>query len=78
MKSIQITFDEALLKELDATEEVQREGRSAILRQAVAEYLKNRRRWIISEKYKQAYGASKPTADDELRGWEEEQVWPET
>lgn len=79
MKSIQITFDEKLLKELDATEEVQREGRSAILRRAAAEYLRNRRRWMISEQYKEGYGANKPTADDELRaGWQEEQVWPET
>ncbi len=79
MKSIQITFDEKLLKELDETDEVQREGRSAILRRAVAQYLKSRRRWMISEKYRQAYGANKPTADDELRaGWEEEQVWPES
>jgi metal-responsive CopG/Arc/MetJ family transcriptional regulator len=78
MKSIQITFDEKLLKELDETEEVRQEGRSAVLRRAVAQYLRNRRRWMISEKYRQAYGANRPTVDDELRGWEEEQVWPET
>lgn len=78
MKSIRITFDEKLLEELDATEEVQRQGRSAILQLAATEYLKNRRRRIISEQYKRGYGANKPTADDELRvGWQEQQVWPE-
>lgn len=35
MKSIHVTFDEKLLKELDATEEVQQKGRSAVLRRAV-------------------------------------------
>jgi len=35
MKVIQITFDERSLKELDATEEVRRDGRSAVLRRAV-------------------------------------------
>lgn len=78
MKSIQITFDEELLEELDATEEVRREGRSAVLRRAAADYLKNRRRWMISEQYRRGYGANKPAADDELRaGWEKEEVWPE-
>ena len=32
---------------------------------------------MISEKYKQAYGAM-PVVEEELTGWEEVQVWPET
>jgi len=41
MKTIQITIDEKLLAKLDADEETQRDGRSAVLRRAVGEYLKN-------------------------------------
>jgi metal-responsive CopG/Arc/MetJ family transcriptional regulator len=75
MKAIQITFDEALLAKLDATEEVRREGRSAVLRRAVADYLKRRRRWEIAESYRRAYG-SDPYLGDELDGWEDQGQWP--
>lgn len=43
MKTIQITMDEELLAKLDRDQETQRDGRSAVLRRAVAEYLKRRR-----------------------------------
>jgi metal-responsive CopG/Arc/MetJ family transcriptional regulator len=76
MKAIQITFDETLLRELDATEEVRREGRSAVLRRAVAEYLRRRRRHTISERYAQAYGSSRGLGD-EFEGWEDQGRWPE-
>jgi metal-responsive CopG/Arc/MetJ family transcriptional regulator len=39
MKPVQIMLDEELLRRLDATPEVEREGRSAVVRRAVAEYL---------------------------------------
>jgi hypothetical protein len=75
MKAIQITFDERLLAELDATEEVRRDGRSAVLRRAAAEYLRRRRRHAISESYARAYGSGGgPGA--ELEGWEDEGRWP--
>jgi metal-responsive CopG/Arc/MetJ family transcriptional regulator len=76
MKAIQITFDETLLQELDETEEVRREGRSAVLRRAVAEYLRRRRRYSISEQYARAYGSS-PGLGDEFEGWEDQGQWPE-
>jgi metal-responsive CopG/Arc/MetJ family transcriptional regulator len=77
MKAIQITFDEALLAELDAIEEVRRDGRSAVLRRATAEYLARRRRQEISESYARAYhdGAG---LGDELAGWEDQGQWPES
>lgn len=75
MKSIQITFDEDLLKELDATEEVRRNGRSAVFRRAVAEYLRKRRSRQIAEKYERAYG-SRPRDKTDLGGWEDEGEWP--
>jgi metal-responsive CopG/Arc/MetJ family transcriptional regulator len=76
MKAIQITFDEALLEQLDASEEVRREGRSAVLRRAAAEYLARRRRSEIAESYARAYG-DQPGLGDEYSGWEEQGSWPE-
>ncbi len=76
MKSIQITFDERLLAALDATDEVKTEGRSAIMRRAVEEYLRRRRRWEIAESYKKAYGAGSGLPDD-FAGWEDQGEWPE-
>ena len=77
MKAIQITIDEALLAELDASEEVRREGRSAVLRRAAAEYLSRRRRSEISEGYAHAYGTAPAGLGDEFSGWEHQGQWPE-
>jgi metal-responsive CopG/Arc/MetJ family transcriptional regulator len=75
MKAIQVTMDEGLLLALDAEEEVQRDGRSAVLRRAVADYLRRRRGQRIDEQYRRAY--ARGSADPELEGWGEEEVWPE-
>lgn len=77
MRAIQITFDEALLAQLDASEEVRREGRSAVLRRAAAEYLARRRRAEISEAYARAY-RDEAGLGDELAGWEDQGQWPES
>jgi metal-responsive CopG/Arc/MetJ family transcriptional regulator len=76
MKAIQITFDEELLEELDSTEEVRNDGRSAVLRRAVREYLRQKRRHTIAERYKRAYGPDGGLGD-ELAGWEDEGQWPD-
>lgn len=55
MKAIQVAFIEALLSKLDASEEVRREGRSAVLRRATEEYLERKRRQEISDRYARAY-----------------------
>ena len=71
-----MTIDEKLLAELDAFEEVQRDGRSAVLRRAAAEYLLRKRRQAIAEQYARAYG-QEPGLGDEFRGWEDQGLWPE-
>ena len=79
MKAIQVMFDERLLERLDATTEVRREGRSAVLRRAAEEYLRRRRRSAIAEGYRAAYGDDQGPADglgDDFAGWEDEGAWP--
>ena len=76
MKPIQMMIDPDLLADLDATEEVRREGRSAVLRRAIAEYLERRRRYTIREGYRRAYGEAAGLGE-EFQGWETEGSWPD-
>ena len=75
MKAVQVMFDEELLARLDADREVQRMGRSAILRRAVTEFLERRRREAIADQYRRAYGDGQGLGE-EFEGWEEEGEWP--
>jgi len=75
MKPVQVMLDEALLERLDATEEVRRDGRSAVVRRALADYLRRRRSMEIRERYERAY-ATEDGLGEELAGWEEEGAWP--
>ena len=74
MKAIQITVDENLLAELDESDEVKRDGRSAVMRRAVAEYLQRRRRRAISDRYRRAYAESDGLGE-EYEGWEKQGEW---
>lgn len=76
MKAVQVLLDEALLRRLDADEEVKQDGRSAVLRRAAAEYLRRRRARNIAESYRRAY-ARGDRLGDEFEGWEREGSWPE-
>jgi metal-responsive CopG/Arc/MetJ family transcriptional regulator len=75
MKAIQITMDERLLERLDADAEVQRLGRSAVIRKAADQYLRRRRRQEVAAGYEQAYGTGGGLGV-EWAGWEEEGTWP--
>ncbi len=68
-------LDERLLTELDATEEVRQEGRSAVLRRALAAYLRRRRRDSIADGYARAY-RDEDGLGREWDSWEEQGVWP--
>ncbi len=76
MKSVQVMFDESLLRRLDADEDVRRLGRSAVLRRAAEAYLRRARARRISERYRRAYSGGRPLAG-EFDGWEAEGIWPE-
>lgn len=68
-------MDEPLLRRLDADEEVQRLGRSEVLRRAADEYLRRRRARQVTDAYRQAYG-NKEGLGEEFLGWENEGSWP--
>ena len=73
MKAIQVTFDEALLDRLDRYPAVQEQGRSAVLREAVADFLTRKEAEDTARRYREGYGAAPP---DEFEGWAAEGVWP--
>lgn len=76
MKAVQVTLDQSLLAELDGTEDVARRGRSAVIRQAIAEYLARRRERQIRERYEVAYGSGEGLGSA-FAGWGEQGVWPD-
>ena len=76
MKPVQVMFDEGLLERLDASEEVRRQGRSAVLRRAAAEFLQRRQQQMIAEQYRKAY-PTPAVGSGELAGWSDEGSWPE-
>ena len=75
MKAIQITMDERLLEALDRDPEVRKDGRSAVIRRATFDYLRQRRRQAIADQYQQAYGSGARLGAD-FEGWESEGQWP--
>jgi len=68
-------MDEELLARLDRDEETSQDGRSAVLRRAVSEYLKKRRHETIAASYQRAYGGN-PGLGQDFAGWENEGQWP--
>jgi metal-responsive CopG/Arc/MetJ family transcriptional regulator len=76
MKAIQVMIDEALLASLDADDEVKRDGRSAVLRRAVRDYLRRRRGRRIAEAYRRGYAKDRGLGA-EFAGWEAEGAWPD-
>jgi len=76
MKAIQITIDERLLGALDQDDEVQRQGRSAVIRRAVFDYLRKKRRQGIVDAYRRAYGGRR-AADVDWVGWTNDTAWPD-
>jgi metal-responsive CopG/Arc/MetJ family transcriptional regulator len=76
MKAIQVMLDEDLLERLDSNEEVQRDGRSAVLRRAATEYLERRRKEAVAAQYRKAYSEAGGLGE-EFEGWEDQGAWPD-
>ena len=68
MKTIRVTFDEALIERLDRHPAVRERGRSAVLREAAEEYLELRDAEEIARRYRAGYRDTS-TLDDEFEGW---------
>ena len=79
MKTVQINLDDALLAELDADDEVQRDGRDAVLGRAARAWLVGRRHEdMVTAVYTAGYRrAPLEPLGPEFGGWEAQGVWPE-
>ncbi len=76
MKAIQFMIDERLLARVDADPQVKREGRSAVLRRALEEYLQRKREREIAESYRREYGRKPVKPEENLGPWEDP-PWPD-
>lgn len=76
MRAVQVLFDEDLLAELDQTAEVREQGRSAVLRKVIGDFLRRRRQQQIDAQYERAYADVSDPSGEEFAGWAEEGVWP--
>jgi metal-responsive CopG/Arc/MetJ family transcriptional regulator len=76
MKTLQMTFDEALLVEVDKAVRRLKTSRSAFAREALRRALRELRVKDLEERHRRGY-ASAPVADSEFAVWEDEQKWGE-
>jgi metal-responsive CopG/Arc/MetJ family transcriptional regulator len=74
---VQISIDRDLLRQLDADPEVKARGRSAVVRDAVASYLRGRRRARIDEEIRAAYRGQADRMLREVNDLLGGQSWPE-
>jgi len=72
MKAIKVTFDEELLERLDRFSTAEEQSRSAVLREAVADYLACKEAEEIARRYQAGYRAAPPA---EFEGWADEGVF---
>jgi hypothetical protein len=77
MKSVKVLFDEHLLAELDVDDRVEALGRSRVLRELAASYLRRRREAALDVRYVIGY-RGRATHAPELQDWVEGGVWPES
>ncbi len=76
MKTVQMTFEEDLLKRVDRAARKLRTTRSAFARKALREALGRLAAAELERRHRRGYEA-KPVRRGEFDLWEAEQVWPE-
>lgn len=76
MKTVQMTLDEKLIRDVDKIVKKLKTNRSAFARTALARELKRVRDLEKERKHRKGY-IDMPEATDEYRGWEQEQEWPD-
>lgn len=76
METIQVVLDQKLLKAADTAAKREKVNRSALIRQALEEYLKRLHMRDLEERDRRGYQA-KPQRKDEYMPWESAAAWPE-
>jgi len=76
METIQIVIDSKLRQTADRLAKRKKVNRSALVRDALREYVKRERIREMEERERRAYLAH-PQTDDEWLIWEGEAAWPE-
>jgi len=76
MRIVQIVLDNKLLHAADQAAKRTRQNRSALVREALREYLRRLELRASEVRDRQGYSRQSP-ADAEARGWESEATWPE-
>ena len=74
MKTIQMTFEEDLLNDVDKTVKKLRTTRSALIRDSVRKYLKGLSDRELESKHRAGY-SKRPVKRGEFDLWEKEQRW---
>ncbi len=76
-RSVQISLDEGLLREVDRDPEAKKQGRSAVIRRALRLYLDLKRRRVIDAAYARAYEGKSDEVFEEFADLLGSQPWPE-
>ena len=76
METIQVVIDSKLRQTADRLAKRKKVNRSALVRDALREYVKRERIREMEERDRRAYEAH-PQTEDEWLIWEREAVWPE-
>ncbi len=76
-RSVQISLDAELLAEVDRQAKARDEGRSAFIRRALRQFMRDERRRAIDESYARAYAEKADELFEEVKDLIEGQVWPD-
>jgi len=74
MKTIQMTLEEDLLREVDRTVKKLRTSRSGLIRTSLRQYLKTVSERLLEDQHREGY-ARHPVRKGEFDAWETEQEW---
>ena len=75
METIQVVLEAGLLRAADRAARRTKLNRSALIRNALREYLRKLESRELEERDRKGYRVS-PQDGDELSGWETEAAWP--
>jgi metal-responsive CopG/Arc/MetJ family transcriptional regulator len=75
METIQVVLEAGLLRAADRAARRTKLNRSALIRNALCEYLRKLESRELEERDRKGYRVS-PQDGDELSGWETEAAWP--